>query len=98
MGDDLGGLPLGFGDGGPYRSHVMELAPGDAFVLFTDGITEALDEADRLYGFERLERVMRGPAASAEELGRRIVADVERHSAGQVRSDDICLVCVRRRD
>ena len=98
VGDDLGGLPLGFGDGGPYRSHVMELAPGDAFVLFTDGITEALDEADRLYGFERLERVMRGPAASAEELGRRIVADVERHSAGQVRSDDICLVCVRRQD
>jgi len=33
----------------------------------------------------------------AGELGRRLLADVERHAAGQIRSDDMCLVCVGRR-
>ena len=36
------------------------------------------------------------PAAGAADLGRRILADVEHHAAGQIRSDDICLDCVGR--
>jgi serine phosphatase RsbU (regulator of sigma subunit) len=55
-----------------------------------------MDHEDQLYGLERILSVVEGAAPSAGELGRRILADVERHAAGQVRSDDICLVCVGR--
>ena len=55
-----------------------------------------MDHEQQLYGLERLEEVLAGPAAGAGELGRRLLADVERHAAGQIRSDDICLVCVGR--
>jgi serine phosphatase RsbU (regulator of sigma subunit) len=94
---DLGGLPLGMAAGREFRSCTVDLAPGAALVFCTDGISEALDHEDRCYGLERLETVLAEPIeATAGDLGRRILADVERHAAGQVRSDDICLICLRR--
>lgn len=95
---DLGGLPLGMVAGGDFRSCDVALDLGATLVFCTDGISEALDHDQRCYGIERLERVLAGPAAGAADLGRRILADVERHAAGQLRSDDICLVCVGRSD
>jgi sigma-B regulation protein RsbU (phosphoserine phosphatase) len=93
---DLGGLPLGMAGGREYRSCDVDLALGDTLLLCTDGITEALDHESRLYGLERLQRVLAKPADGPKAVGRRLLADVERHAAGQVRSDDICIVCVGR--
>jgi sigma-B regulation protein RsbU (phosphoserine phosphatase) len=93
---DLGGLPLGMVSGHDFRSCTIEMAPGSSFVLCTDGVTEAMDLDGNCYGIERLEAAMAGPASEAAELGRRILADVDRHTAGVSASDDICLVCVRR--
>ena len=93
---DLGGLPLGMAGDCEFRSCEVALDVGATLVFCTDGISEALDHDQRCYGIERLERIMAGPAAGAADLGRRILADVEHHAAGQIRSDDICLVCVGR--
>lgn len=93
---DLGGLPLGMAGGHPYRSCTVDLALGDTLLLCTDGVTEALDHESRLYGIDRLCRVLGKPADGPKAVGRRLLADVERHAAGQVRSDDICIVCVGR--
>jgi len=93
---DLGGLPLGMAADAEFRTCDVELAAGTTLVLCTDGISEALDHAQECYGFERLERVLAEPATGAVDIGRRILADVERHAGGQSQSDDICLVCVRR--
>jgi len=41
---------------------------------------------------------MTDPVGSAAELGRRVLTDIERHTAGAPGSDDLCLVCVRRAD
>ncbi len=94
---DLGGLPLGMADGRSFRSCTVDLPPGTAFVLCTDGVTEAMDHDGRCYGIERLEGVLAEPASDAEDLGRRILTDIDRHTAGVSGSDDICLVCVCRR-
>jgi serine phosphatase RsbU (regulator of sigma subunit) len=96
VGPEQGGLPLGMDPQAVYSCSELEFAPGTIMVFYTDGISEAMDHEDNLYGLERLLSVVEGTAASAGELGRRILADVERHAAGQVRSDDICLVCVGR--
>ncbi len=96
VGGDLGCLPLGLDPTRGYKACELDLAPGNTLVFYTDGISEAMDHEQRLYGLERLEKVMAGPANGAGELGRRILADVERHAAGQSRSDDMCLVCISR--
>jgi serine phosphatase RsbU (regulator of sigma subunit) len=93
---DLGGLPLGMDAGHVFRTCTVELPPEGTFVVCTDGVTEAMDHAATCYGLEQLESVMAKPAESATEIGRRILADVERHVAGAAVADDICLVCVRR--
>jgi serine phosphatase RsbU (regulator of sigma subunit) len=95
-GSDLGCLPLGLDASHGYIACELDMTPGSTLVFYTDGISEAMDHEQRLYGLERLEKVMAGPATGAGDLGRRILADVERHAAGQVRSDDMCLVCIGR--
>jgi serine phosphatase RsbU (regulator of sigma subunit)/pSer/pThr/pTyr-binding forkhead associated (FHA) protein len=96
IGIDLGCLPLGLDPTRGYKSCELDVSAGSTLVFYTDGITEALDHEQRLYGLERLEEVLSGPAAGVGDIGRRILADVERHAAGQARSDDICLVCIGR--
>jgi len=96
IGIDLGCLPLGLDATRGYKSCELDMSAGSTLVFYTDGITEALDHEQRLYGLERLEQVLSGPAAGVGDIGRRILADVERHAAGQARSDDICLVCIGR--
>ncbi len=96
VGTELGCLPLGLDPDCSYTSCELDLAAGSTLVFYTDGISEAMDHEQRLYGLERMEEVLAGPAGGAGELGRRLLADVERHAAGQIRSDDICLVCVGR--
>jgi sigma-B regulation protein RsbU (phosphoserine phosphatase) len=81
-----------------YRSCEIAIEPGAVLVLHTDGISEALDHERRCYGLDRLERVVAASGQTAVEVGRGILADVERHAAGQVQSDDICLVCLSRTD
>jgi len=93
---DLGGLPLGMASDHQFHSCTITMEPGSSFVLCTDGVTEAMDLDGRCYGLDRLEAAMAGPTADASELGRRILADVDRHTAGVSASDDICLVCVHR--
>lgn len=93
---DLGGLPLGMHAGHEFHCCTVELPPESAIVVCTDGVTEAMDHASNCYGLEQLEMILAGPAPSAGDIGRRILADVERHVAGASATDDICLVCVRR--
>ena len=93
---DLGGLPLGMQAGHSYHSCTLELAPGEAFLVCTDGVTEAMDHEGRCYGIDRLEVALGLPIESAASLGKRILADIDRHTAGAPGSDDVCLVCVRR--
>ncbi len=96
VGADLGGLPLGMVADREYRSCEVALEPGAVLVLHTDGISEALDHEQRCYGLERMEAVVAASGPTAADVGRGILADVERHAAGQVQSDDICLVCLGR--
>ena len=95
IGVEATGLPVGVDPEQVYQATDVGFPAGATLVCYTDGISEALDHAQRPYGIERLIRVV-AAAESAGDAGRRILADVERHAAGQVRSDDICLVCLSR--
>ncbi|MDP1797521.1 MAG: SpoIIE family protein phosphatase, partial [Planctomycetaceae bacterium] len=74
------GLPLGVMEGFPYDVVKRRIEPGETVVLYTDGVSEAMNPNSDLYGMERLrELVHTSVAGKAEELGKTILADVRKH-------------------
>ncbi len=73
-----------------YHSSVLRMSPGDGLLLYTDGVTEAMNADGELYGTERLVAAMSGDAsfvASVREDLDRFVGDTER-------SDDITMLAL----
>jgi len=93
-----GGLLLGLFDDATYERGEIAFAPGDALLLYSDGISEATDSRDELYGEDRLQSVWRDCASlpSCEVIGRLLEAiESFRGSAGQ--SDDMTALVVGTR-
>jgi len=96
IGGDQAGLPLGVVSDFEYEQHSQPLAPGDFLALFTDGISEAMNSDNELYGIERLRGQMSDGKAEVSNLGRVILDDVKRFVGGRPQSDDMCLACFGR--
>jgi phosphoserine phosphatase RsbU/P len=94
--DDSVRLPLGVMDDADYVQVTYPLDPGDRLVLYTDGISEAMNEADELYGFERIYQQMGLPSPGTAAHGQRILASVKEFVGQRSQSDDMCLVCLGR--
>jgi len=92
---EIAGLPLGAFDEASYEERSIDLTPGDVFVFHTDGVSES-HNGKEAYGLARLRRLVEaGRGLSAEELGSRIVEDLERFMGGEEPTDDVTLVVVR---
>ena len=93
-----GGLVIGlFGDTA-YDQAETTIEPGDLLVLYTDGVTEAADEEDDLYGEERLfDLLQRLRTEPCHEIMAEILGEVRAFSGGGQQSDDITLLLVRRK-
>lgn len=78
-----------------YQKHELQLEKGDEIFVYTDGVTEATDMEDRLYGEERLEAVLSASHGTPEELCKAVRTDIEAFTEGAEQSDDITMLCVR---
>ncbi len=94
--EELVGLPIGVVDGMPYESVTRVLAPGEMVVIYTDGVSEAMNSKADLYGVERLRDLISAGPPDAHELGSLILADVKKHANGHPQNDDITLMCFGR--
>ena len=92
---DKGGMPLGLFEGLPYEEGEQAFAPGDALLLFSDGISEAIDGFNQEYGEERLEALWKqqgaGPGAAMLDL---VFADVVAFRGATAQNDDMTMVVV----
>jgi len=89
-----GGTPLGIDPDRRYADTEMQLEPGDRLVLYTDGLTEAMDSAEQEFGEPRLvELAKHAVALSAAELLKTIMVGVSSFSGGSFQ-DDFTLVVV----
>jgi sigma-B regulation protein RsbU (phosphoserine phosphatase) len=92
-----GGPPLGLLASTTFESGTVVLEPGDTLVIHTDGITEAMDSAQALFGDTRFQEALarsngQGPATMRES----VLAALDGHRRGAPLDDDLSLLLLRR--
>lgn len=91
------GTALGIMEGLNWGAKSISLARGDVLVLYTDGVTEAQDATDALFGNDRLLDVIRAHArASAKEIHAAILDSIRAFVNEAPQFDDITLVTLKR--
>jgi len=90
------GLPLGVLSDEVYSNHTVPLAPGECLTLYTDGITEAMNGDNDLYGSERLIEQLSREAQGVMAVGQGILDDVKLFVGRRSQSDDMCMACFGR--
>jgi serine phosphatase RsbU (regulator of sigma subunit) len=93
---DRGGLLLGAVDNAEYEQGEVNLNAGDILLLYTDGVTEAMNGKEELYGEERLkETLLNNCNAKAETLQSVILEALSSYSGARAQDDDITMIAVR---
>jgi sigma-B regulation protein RsbU (phosphoserine phosphatase) len=76
-----------------FTSTPVKVAKGDKLIIYTDGITEAKDDADEEFGVARLiKAVKKASDTSAGDVAHSIIAAVTEHTGGQEPDDDMTLL------
>ena len=90
------GRPAGLMAFNPIERETLPLEAGDTFVLFSDGVSEAMNVVDDFYGEDRLMAVLAAAAdGTVADIVKRVVADVHAFANGAKQSDDITVLAVR---
>ncbi len=91
-----GGLVIGVDPQTTFQHDIIELSAGDILVFYTDGVTEALDYDEQLFGLDRLQRsILKYRTESAGTMARQLLWDVRRFAGLMQQSDDISLVVAK---
>jgi sigma-B regulation protein RsbU (phosphoserine phosphatase) len=81
-----------------YEAERITMQPGDTLFLYTDGVTEAQNREEELYGEPRLrDALQRAPKDDVAEMIHCIRAEVTRHANGAPQSDDVTMVAIKYR-
>ena len=95
---DKHGFVLGGMEGVKYREYELRIEPGAKLFLYTDGIPEAMDAENRLFGTGRmLEALNRGPEAVPEQILKNVRAAVDAYVKEAEQFDDLTMLCLSYR-
>ncbi|MDD3585924.1 MAG: SpoIIE family protein phosphatase [Thermoguttaceae bacterium] len=90
------GIPLAAMDDVSYKSSQTTLGPGDTLILYTDGVTEAFNTENDMFGDERLYRLVQQTSSETPRQLRDEVIQTVKDFAGEApQSDDITILCVQ---
>jgi sigma-B regulation protein RsbU (phosphoserine phosphatase) len=91
-----GGMPVGFFDHATYTDEEMQMSPGDVLVIYSDGVTEALNTAGEEFGEDRLVKVIsEHGGAPASDILDRLVEAVQEFAQGAPQHDDVTALVMR---
>jgi serine phosphatase RsbU (regulator of sigma subunit) len=86
-------FPLGILEDVDYQETRLQLTPGDRVVFYTDGIVEAMNPQQEIYGFERLlATVQEAGCMSADALLKKVVDDIHMFANGAAQHDDVTVI------
>ena len=90
------GLPVGVMDAVDIGQMVLYLKPGDLFIMYSDGITEAETSRNELFGMDRfIDAVKQNAKLSAEELVKNVLSEVRTFAGNMPFSDDLTLIVLK---
>ena len=93
-----GSFPVGLIPEASFTAKTACLLPGDTLVLFSDGVTEAMDPEEQLFGVSRLRETLSGQYdVPLEELQKKVLKSVETFTRGASQADDITVLLLRYR-
>lgn len=91
------GMPLGVDMDAEWQRSVVQIPPGAALLLYTDGITDAQNQSEEFYGEARLLEVVRGQGdQSATAMQDALISSVYEFAGGEPQVDDITLMVLVR--
>jgi len=91
------GMALGASETGRWTQKIARLAPGDLFVLYTDGIIEATSANGQMFGEDRmLDCILANAHRSVPDIKHTLLDEVHNFVGSAPRQDDIALIVIRR--
>jgi len=89
-------FPLGILEDVNYEETYIHLTKGDVVIFYTDGIVEAMNEREEMFGFDRLlELVQTSQALDADELLKKIIDQTNAFVGDAIQHDDLTVIVVR---
>jgi sigma-B regulation protein RsbU (phosphoserine phosphatase) len=91
------GMPLGVDSEAAYAQRTLQLLPGDVLLLYTDGVTDALNPREEEFSLSRLQLALReNPDSSAADLIAAVEHSLHAFAEGVAPFDDVTLVVAKR--
>jgi sigma-B regulation protein RsbU (phosphoserine phosphatase) len=91
-----GNLVLGADPAEPYEQFTIDLKSGDTLLLYTDGLVEANNEKNEIFGRSRVtEALARGPQTSADAIAQHVLEEMRKFCGNQKQRDDITMTVAR---
>jgi serine phosphatase RsbU (regulator of sigma subunit) len=92
-----GGIALGLLPSYKFSVGTLDLQPGDSLVLYTDGVTEALNGSQELFGADAMMKTLSqaGPSAGSQGVIQALLQDIHAHAGAAHQSDDITILAIR---
>jgi sigma-B regulation protein RsbU (phosphoserine phosphatase) len=93
-----GSFPVGLVPEAEFSTTTLHLEPNDTLVLYSDGVTEAMDPDEQQYGTGRLRAVLLGKnELPLDEIQKTVLESVENFARGARQADDLTMLLVRFR-
>jgi serine phosphatase RsbU (regulator of sigma subunit) len=96
VGAEACGLPLGVATDVPFVEKTITIAPHELLVLYSDGLTEAMNATNEIYGLQRLTQVVSSQGNTAQSAITAVVADIDSFCGATAPRDDIFIVAFQR--
>ena len=94
---ETGGTVLGFFKDAAYRTATYQLDPGDTMILYTDGVSEMIDDREEEFGAEKIIRVLKENAGlSVDAVKEALVCALQEHRQDQPQGDDTTFILLKR--
>lgn len=91
-----GDAALGLSGTMTFNEHTATLQPGDRFVLYSDGLTEAKNEQGEFFGKERFTSILVRTTGAPEQIGYAVLREIDRFAGTASSSDDLSLIIIQR--
>ena len=91
------GVPIGVLKDYPFEAVKIQMNPGDAWLVYTDGVSEAMAPDDSLFTEQRVREFMKTATGDAATIGRELREQVRTHANGREQNDDVTLMTLVRK-